>query len=367
MLDDRVPLHGSYLTDDVRFLLKPLTLAPITDTAEKERLIQSGQRHYSEIIGREQLPSADYFSLFEQAVEQNVDCMARDVMRLARHVVAARGNGITLVSFARAGTPVGVLLRRTLARYFGIDAPHYCISIVRDRGVDAVALDFILARHAPETLVFVDGWTGKGVIARELMRSLEAFNLSRRLSIPSQLFVLCDLAGQAVAAGSSDDYLIPSAVLNSTVSGLVSRSILNEQIGAQDFHGCLLYPEWLAHDRSQWFVDRIAQALHEQADRYRTEPLPAHEPERLKAQSQALLDRLARTHDIANVHLIKPGIGEATRVMLRRVPRMLLLRSRTDAATAHLVWLAEQAGVPIELDPALQVHAVAVIKTLTED
>ncbi|MET0580907.1 MAG: cysteine protease StiP domain-containing protein, partial [Pseudoxanthomonas sp.] len=247
MRDDGAPLHGSYLADDVRFLLKPLALAPVS-IAEKERLIQTGQRHYSELIGREQLPSPEYFSLFEQAVERNAASMARDLMRLARHIVAARGKDITLVSFARAGTPVGVLLRRTLARYFGVDAPHYSVSIVRDRGVDAVALDFILSRHAPDSMVFVDGWTGKGAIARELVRSLEAFNASRRRAIPAQLFVLCDLAGQAFAAGSSDDYLIPSAVLNSTVSGLVSRSILNGHIGPTDFHGCLLYPEWQAQD-----------------------------------------------------------------------------------------------------------------------
>ncbi|MEJ8853047.1 cysteine protease StiP domain-containing protein [Variovorax robiniae] len=367
MLDDRVPLHGSYAAEDVRFLLKPLTLAPITGTAEKERLIQTGQRHYSELIGREQLPSPQYFSLFEQAVESNAACMARDVMRLARHIVGGRGKNITLVSFARAGTPVGVLLRRTLARYFGIDAPHYSISIVRDRGVDAVALDFILSRHAPESLVFVDGWTGKGAIARELVRSLGAFNASRRLAIPAQLFVLCDLAGQAFAAGSSDDYLIPSAVLNSTVSGLVSRSILNDQIGPKDFHGCLLYPEWQAQDRSRWFIDRIAQALHADADRYLAEPLPPHDAAHLRVQSKALLAHLSRTCGIDNINLIKPGIGESTRVLLRRVPRLLLLRDRAEAATAHLVWLAERAHVPIALDPALQVRAVAVIKTLQED
>ncbi|WP_213958650.1 MULTISPECIES: cysteine protease StiP domain-containing protein [unclassified Variovorax] len=367
MLDDRAPLHGSYLAEDVRFLLKPLTLAPITDTAEKERLIQTGQRHYSEMIGREQLPSPEYFSLFEQAVERNAACMARDVMRLARHIVAARGKDITLVSFARAGTPVGVLLRRTLAMYFDIDAPHYCVSIVRDRGLDAVALDFILSRHASDSLVFVDGWTGKGAIARELVRSLASFNASRRLTIPAQLFVLCDLAGQAFAAGSSDDYLIPSAVLNSTVSGLVSRSILNEQIGPKDFHGCLLYPEWQAQDRSRWFVEGIAQALQDDSDRYLSEPLPPHDAVRLRAKSQALLDGLARRYDIQDVNLIKPGIGESTRVMLRRMPHMLLLRNRTDPATAHLAWLAERAYVPIELDPALQVRAAAVIKTLGED
>ena len=104
MLDDRVPLHGSHAAEDVRFLLKPLTLAPITGTAEKERLIQTGQRHYSELIGREQLPSPQYFSLFEQAVESNAACMARDVMRLARHIVGVQVTDATPVDGERGFT-----------------------------------------------------------------------------------------------------------------------------------------------------------------------------------------------------------------------------------------------------------------------
>ena len=43
---------GSYDPDDVTFLLKPVRLEP-TAVAEKERLIQSGRRHYSEMISRE--------------------------------------------------------------------------------------------------------------------------------------------------------------------------------------------------------------------------------------------------------------------------------------------------------------------------
>ena len=47
---------GSYLPEDVTFLLKPVHLES-TDLVEKEQLIQSGQRHYSEMITREKLPS----------------------------------------------------------------------------------------------------------------------------------------------------------------------------------------------------------------------------------------------------------------------------------------------------------------------
>ena len=78
-----------------------------------------------------------------------------------------------LVSLARAGTPVGVLMRRWAQHRHGLDLPHYAVSIVRGRGIDANALRWLAAHHDPADVVFVDGWTGKGAITRELAAALE--------------------------------------------------------------------------------------------------------------------------------------------------------------------------------------------------
>ncbi|HES75476.1 MAG TPA: hypothetical protein ENO09_00560, partial [bacterium] len=59
--------HGSYLPSDVTFLLKPLTNVTLMEVAAKEQLIQSGAKHYSEMISPEQQPSATYMQLFAQA------------------------------------------------------------------------------------------------------------------------------------------------------------------------------------------------------------------------------------------------------------------------------------------------------------
>ena len=40
---------GSYAADDVHFLLRTMQIE-VTDVQEKERLIQTRQRHYSEMI-----------------------------------------------------------------------------------------------------------------------------------------------------------------------------------------------------------------------------------------------------------------------------------------------------------------------------
>jgi len=240
---------------------------------------------------------------------------------------------------------------------------HYCVSIVRDRGIDAAALRHILAQgHAPESIVFVDGWTGKGVIARELAGSVDAFNVRHGVMIDAGLYVLSDLAGAAACAASYDDYLIPSSILNATVSGLVSRTVMPDDLGADDFHGCVFYADFAGIDRSQAFADDLT-ALALAADVAETPPVDAHAA---RARSQAYLGAAMERYGVADINLVKPGIGEATRVLLRRVPRLLVLRNADAPDVAHLAALAEEKQVPVEIDPSLPYHAVSLIRSASD-
>ncbi|HAT33182.1 MAG TPA: hypothetical protein DCW29_20740 [Janthinobacterium sp.] len=362
---------GSYRADDVSFLLTPIALAPILDLAEKERLIQSGRRHYSEMLSPEALPSPAYLALFAGAFGANRERMARDCLRLAALIAARRDGPIALVSLARAGTPVGVILGHLLRSVFGRECAHYSVSIIRDRGIDAVALRHILGRgHAPESLVFVDGWTGKGVISRELRRAVADFNALHGTAIDAGLYVLSDLAGAAACAASCDDYLIPSSILNATVSGLVSRSVLNETIGPDDFHGCVYYAQFAAHDQSRRFADGlvadgIALAAREGVPAAHADAAAA----RVAGMAAASADYMARArqrYGIADVNLIKPGIGEATRVLLRRVPERLILRDTSAPDVAHLRLLAAEKAIPVSVEAGLPYQAVALIRSAVD-
>jgi hypothetical protein len=355
---------GSYRQDDVDFLLKRLPQQPFIDIALKERLIQSGARHYSEMLSPESLPSARYLQVFKNAYAANRPQMARDCWSLAALIAERRTGAITLVSLVRAGTPVGVILKHLLQRVTGRPVAHYSVSIIRDRGIDAVALRHILQQgHAPESIVFVDGWTGKGVIAHELEQAVSDFNRRNHLKIDSGLYVLSDLAGVARCAASSADYLIPSSILNATVSGLVSRSVLNDSVGPDDFHGCVYYQEFEPHDLSRAFADGLiadARALAEQEGTAKAAPIDRVKVAQVSAEFiQATMAR----HGIADVNLIKPGIGEATRVLLRRVPRLLILRDAAAPDTAHLKVLATEKSVPLIVDADLPYQAVSLIRS----
>ncbi len=356
--------HGSYTSQDVEFLLKVIDV-PDTPVAEKERKIQQEHRHYSEMLSRESLPSQQYMDLFHQAMQDNQQQMAADFCCLAEKIAANRQGDIVLVSLARAGTPVGVVLKHTLADYYQRKVHHYSISIIRDRGIDENALAYILDKHQDSEIVFVDGWTGKGVIARELTQSIQAYNFTHRLNIDAGLYVLVDLAGVAAVAASCDDYLIPSSILNATLSGLISRSILNsDYIGNDDFHGCVYYDEFAAADLSQWFVAESLKAI----ELVHQQPKIVQETIDnvfLKQQSEQFIKEMKAAYHISDENRIKPGIGESTRVLLRRVPDIILLRNTNDVAIRHLQRLATEKHVPLCYQADLPYRAVALIKDVS--
>lgn len=377
----RTGFSGSYAADDVRFLLEPVSMAP-TDVATKERLIQSGQKHYSELLAPEHAPDATYLALFEAAFARNADRVARDTLSLAR-ALAVEPRPPVLVSLARAGTPVGVLLRRALRR-LGLDAPHYSVSIIRDRGIDAVALDAIRAWHPTHGMRFVDGWTGKGAIARELGHALADYDAARGLRTDPRPVVLTDLAGVAGLAAGGDDYLIPSAILNGTISGLLSRTVLDStQLGPDEFHGCVWLHHLADHDRSRAYVDAIDERMavilddstHGMNDTHDTNgihdmdgiPMASWDDgarARCRARTEGLMTAVASRFGITDRHRIKPGIGEATRAVLRRMPERVLVADPAAADAAHLVHLAAARGAPIETWPDLPYAAVTLIRKL---
>lgn len=357
--------HGSYLKDDVSFLLKPVELEE-TDIAEKEKLIQSGKKHYSEMISPEYAPSPEYLDLFYQSFELNKDRMASDILALAKHFAA--GDELVLVSLARAGTPVGVLLKRTIRDIFGKNLPHYSISIIRDRGIDSNALKYILKEHGNngKNIVFIDGWTGKGVISRELKASISQFNSENNTEISSDLYVLADISGTSEYCVHHDDYLIPSSVLNSTISGLISRSILNnETTGENDFHACKYYQDLSESDLSLWFVENM-MSLIEQIPLSDIQPLKNHSEEgkSLNEISKNFIKYAMQAYNVKNINYVKPGIGETSRVLLRRVPDRLLVKSYDFAELQHLILLAEEKRVTIEEVSEMPYKAVGIISNL---
>ena len=369
---------GSYLASDVTVLLNMVDRNAVADVpvAQKEALIQSGQRHYSDMITLEDAPSAMHEQLYKQALAQGTKRTATDIANLAYTLhqtfqqAVTREQPLILVSLVRAGLPIGVLLQRALMDSnsgYALPSVHYGISIIRDRGLDPVALQMILNAYPDSPLVFVDGWTGKGAIYQELATSLAPFsdpnhpnfaNIFHQGRQVIPLLTLADPAGVAWLAASEDDWLIPSGLLNSTVSGLISRSLYTEP--QEGLHRSVFYDDLVAYDHSLAFIERIdsaRQQLSMSPQRLQTFKQPRY-------TTQSTIDMLATRYQISNRNRIKPTIAEATRAILRRDPECVLLANADHPDTALLRHLCAERDINIVIlgGKILPYQAVTIIK-----
>lgn len=312
--------------------------------AEKEALIGGGVS-YGELLEREEAPSDIQQQAYGDALTRTGARLGAQLASLAAHL-ARDGGPVTLVSLPRAGLPVGAVLVRVL-RAWSVDAEHHSVSIVRGVGVDRVALDAVVARRGMPGLAFVDGWTGKGSIRDTLRQTLLGHPAAQ-----APLAVVSDPAHAADLAATFDDALLPHAALNSTVSGLLSRTFLVD--GGR--HGAVTWGHLAAQDVTNAYLDTLTRLTLAAMPT----PLPTHPT---GPDPAALALELARVPGQPfDANKVKPSVGEATRVFLRRHPARLLVRRGEDPEVAHLLALAAVGDVPVEVVPTLPYRAVAVAR-----
>lgn len=383
---------GSYLASDVTVLLDIVAKEAVADVPvhQKEALIQSGQRHYSDMLTLEQAPTATHEQLYQQALEQGADRTARDIANLAYtlHDIFQNSSNennvdnespLVLVSLVRAGLPIGVLLQRALADTnspYHLPSIHYGVSIIRDRGLDAAALQMILEAYPNSPIVFVDGWTGKGAIYQELARSLDVFSNPSHPNFANifhqgtadntaviPLLTLADPAGVAWLAASEEDWLIPSGLLNSTVSGLISRTLYTDP--QSGLHRSIFYDNLIKVDHSLAFIEHIDAARRTLTTSLQCLPTFKHP----RYQTAGLIDDLAADYHIANRNRIKPTIAEATRAILRRDPERILLATAEHPDTVLLRHLCGERDINMTVLGAkiLPYQAITLIKQRTID
>lgn len=350
-------MFGTYNPDDVTILLKDITglVAPLA-TKERETKIQSGV-HYSEMLPLEYEPTPEYMAIYKLALERFSAVTADAVGAVASKIWSDKGRDTVLISLARAGTPIGILIKHYIEQKYCCKIPHYTISIIRGRGIDKNAMDYIIERHNPKGIQFVDGWTGKGAIRNVLSQALKDYP-----QVAKDLAVLSDSAYSAEKCGTHEDFLIASSCLNSTVSGLLSRTFLRSDIiGENDFHGCAFYSELLEKDVTYEFINRIEQDFNF------TKSYNTDTDNQLTYAGLAEAEKIRQEFSISSINFVKPSIGETTRVLLRRVPYKILVHSLSDENNlSHIYQLAKEKNVPVEVYPLQHYKSCGLIRDLSD-
>ncbi|RNF40269.1 cysteine protease StiP family protein [Planococcus salinus] len=356
----------SYPKKDITFLLKDVT-EDFTESSleERENAVRSGA-HYAERLPVEYRPSEEYTKLYHASVEKTKEQLSCLVGVVTRRILLNAGTeDVVLVSLARAGSPIGILIRRYAEQILNLDWPHYSVSILRDKGLDEKALQAVREAHPKSRIQFVDGWTGKGAIQKELTKAVNLLNEKQDLDLHDDMAVLADPGACAVLFGTRNDFLIPSACLNATVSGLVSRTILNPKyIGNDDFHGAKFYGELLEEDLSNDFIDQVTSCFSITSAAAEKEVLST--PVKVERTWEGMKEVEAigqKMYSETDYHLVKPGVGETTRVLLRRSPWKVLVNDLKHPDVQHILILAAEKEVPVIEVPDLFYRAIGLIRS----
>lgn len=331
-------MRSSYNSDDVNILLKDITGMVEPLPAEIREIKIQGGTHYCEMLPLEYQPSDKYMQAYEFALKAYSKQTADAVSIMAKKIYELKGEDLVIVSLARAGIPIGILAKRYIEKRYGCKIKHYAISIIRDRGIDHNAMSYILNKHKARDIQFVDGWVGKGAILSELYKELKKYP-----DIDKSLAVVSDPANLTDLCGTHDDILIPSSCLNAVVTGLISRTFLRKDIiGKGDFHGAAYYAQLENDDMSIEFINSIESYFNYEI-----------EDDIIKCNTSGIevVKAIASRYNVANINYIKPGIGEATRVLLRRIPWKVLINKKYVGAKEleHIIQLVKEKCVDVEV------------------
>ena len=340
---------STYKKDDVIFLLKDISdMIVEEDNMTREKKIQSGT-HYSEMIPIEYQVSDEYLNLYRTKLKENKEKLAFAIGVMSEKILKRHDENVVLVSLARAGTPIGILAKRYIKQRYNLDLPHYTISIIRDRGIDINAIKYIINKHNDSSKIqFIDGWTGKGTIANELKKACDDLEEIFNMKFDSSLAVLADPCGYSNVYGIREDFLIPSACLNSTVSGLVSRTVLRDDlIGKDDFHGAKFYKELKYVDESNNYLDTISACFKNEYQNI-DETMKNWTEDIITKVGNCDVKNIKQKYDIEDINFIKPGVGETTRVLLRRIPYKILVDDLNNQKLKHILILAKEKNVKVE-------------------
>lgn len=353
---------STFKPEDVTLLLTLNTSVNFVSKDVKELLIGKGEQHYSELLMVEEPPSREQLAEFNRLMNQYTYriSLGKSINGLADAIYnkAQDKNNIVLASLIRAGLPLGVLIKRSIEIRYKVKVSHYAISIIRDIGLDEVAFEHIISKHGSECdLFFVDGWTGKGTIFNQLRESWKQLGQPR--GMPTfKLVVFNDINHIADIYATDADGILPFGILNSVISGLLSRSIKPTQ---GNFHECVVYKNLREYDITNYFLDQITEIF----DKFDSLPATVNtfRKEQNDRRTNAVIDYVMEEYEVTDELKVKPTISECTRALLRRKPKAIICSGSSGSIYNFLDSFAKPLGLEIMIDNnILPYEAIAILE-----
>lgn len=267
----------------------------------------------------------------------------RLLSRIIEQVPAERP--ILFVSILRAGVFIALGLARRMARRGMNEPPVTAMGLFHEAGFDWSAFSCIMADYPGYFPVFVDGWTGRGVAARELYKSYSEWLSSQsRAGLPETplLATLIDPGHHGSLFGTDLDTPAPCAHFTAPQVFGFSRAFIKDP---RKMWSAYKYPE-------EYFDHELAEAWLKV---FNAEGLPGVYDSGQRQSLPKLLDDLAaQTNTLPGQW--KVNINEVVRSFVNRNPRELVICMSPEEAmelTPDLVYLGGRSGIPLSYNPDL--------------
>jgi len=354
-------IQSSYKKQDCVFVLNDVGNWINEENNEVRKEKRRRGKHDFEMLPKESYPSQKYLNWFYSALQQSAHTLAFYIALMAKTIWKEKGKDVVFVSFARRGTPIGILLKRYLQYRYEVDIPHYSISILQEKGIDENAVLYILHRHPSAFIQFIDGWTGKGSIAKELKSSIKQLKEKYDVDISDDLAVVSDPAHAASICGTREDFLLPSACLNATVSGLISKTFYwGDLAGMYGYHGAKYYKEWEKQDLSYYFIEMVERYFP-----YADSAPVGKRPVTFQGWNE--IKDIQKRYRVNHIHNIKAGIGETTKSLLTKTPELILIKDIHHPQTEHVLWFAQKMNIPVETYPFMTYACIGIFREEERD
>jgi hypothetical protein len=143
----------------------------------------------------------------------------------------------------------------------------------------------------------------------------------------------------------------------------VSRTVLNDMIGPGMFHGAKVYRELAEQDRSAQFLEAVSGRF-DAVSASVTQRWPGifAADRTVTFAGMSVVERIQDEFGLPSWHLVKPSVGETTRVLLRRLPWRVLVRPDQRHRLQHVLALAADRGVPVTDYPDMPYACVGLVK-----
>ena len=132
----------------------------------------------------------------------------------------------------------------------------------------------------------------------------------------------------------------------------------------EEYHGAVYYEHLLNEDESYRFIENVEKYFNN--TNKKLIPSEYEKDENFKGIDE--VKEIAKEYNIEDINKVKPGVGETTRVLLRRVPDRVIVNKNTTEKEhlKHIYQLANDKNVPIEYRELKKYNVIGIIKDVAD-